>query len=68
MYWNSKDRAVKQRLLEYNKMPSQAILLNPQLLEKYDLVKDYVEQREWIDKKKGEGSSTEHAFALQGLT
>jgi hypothetical protein len=32
------------------------------------LVKDYVEQREWIDKKKGEGSSTEHAFALQGLT
>ena len=68
MYWNSTDRAVKQRLLEYNKMPSQAILLNPQLLEKYDLVKDYVEQREWIYKKKGEGSSTEHAFALQGLT
>lgn len=68
MYWDLRDRAVKQRLLEYSELPTNAIYLEEDLLDKYDLKEEYAEQRKWIDGKKKEGESTEKTLSLIGLS
>ena len=68
IYWNSTDRAVKQRLLEYRELPINAIYLDEGLLDKYDLRKEYDEQRKWIDEQKKKGDSAEKALTLMGIS
>lgn len=68
MYWDSSERAINQRLLKYNELPNNAIYLEKELLEKYDLKEEYAEQRKWIDNMKNDGESTEEALSLLGLS
>jgi len=65
IYWKFTERSVKQRLIEYNTIPTNAIVLSHDILKKYGLEERYIDQRKFIESLKEK--SVESA-ALMGFT
>ena len=66
MNWRHVERIAKNRLIEYTKMPQEAVILSPELLTRYDLMDRYMEQRNYINSVKEEHGDA--MSALLGLT